>query len=143
MARFGRFRLDALRRELFADGVPVAIGSRAFDVLLVLVEAHGELVTKDELLRRVWSGTIVEENTLQFQISTLRKALGPDRGFIRTIAGRGYRFVAEVIAPDGEDETSSDPAASIGRRRDLGHDLPPPTNLPAPMSDLVGREARL
>ena len=99
MARFGRFRLDALRRELFADGVPVAIGSRAFDVLLVLVEAHGELVTKDELLRRVWPGTIVEENTLQFQISTLRKALGRDRGFIRTIAGRGYRFVAEVIAP--------------------------------------------
>jgi predicted ATPase len=94
-------------------------------------------------LSRVWSGTIVEENTLQFQISTLRKALGLDRGFIRTIAGRGYRFVAEVTGADGEDATSSDPTASIGRRHDLGHDLPPPTNVPAPMSDLVGREARL
>ena len=147
MARFGRFRLDALRRELLADGMPVAVGSRAFDVLLVLVEAHGELVTKDELLRRVWSGTIVEENTLQFQISTLRKALGPDRGFIKTIAGRGYRFVAditEITAPGGADATSSDRgSATFAHRRDLGRNLLPPTNLPAPISDLVGREARL
>ena len=86
---FGRFRLDSLRRELLADGLPVTIGARALDVLIILIEACGELVTKDELLRRVWSGTIVEENTLQFQISTLRKALGPDRNFIKTITGRG------------------------------------------------------
>jgi len=52
-----------------------------------------KLVTKDELLSRVWPETIVEENTLQFQISTIRKVLGKDRDFIKTISGRGYRFV--------------------------------------------------
>jgi DNA-binding winged helix-turn-helix (wHTH) protein len=76
---FGRFRLDAHRRELLADRLAVPIGSRAFDILIALVEAGGRLVTKDELLRSVWSGTVVEEHNLQFQISTLRKALGPER----------------------------------------------------------------
>src|SRR5882757_1633154 len=93
---FGRFRLVLRSRELLADGVPVAIGNRALDVLIALIEACGELVTKDELLTRVWPDTTVEENNLQFQISTLRKALGPDRDFIRTVSGRGYRFVAEL-----------------------------------------------
>ncbi len=63
-------------RELTANGVPVSIGGRALDVLSVLIEARGDLVTKDELLDRVWPTTTVEENNLQFQISTLRKALG-------------------------------------------------------------------
>src|SRR5258705_5683420 len=86
---FGRFRLVLRSRELLADGVPVAIGNRALDVLIALIEACGELVTKDELLTQVWPDTTVEENNLQFQISTLRKALGPDRDFIRTVCGRG------------------------------------------------------
>ncbi len=91
-------------------------------------------------MSRVWSGTIVEENTLQFQISTLRKALGPDRSLIKTISGRGYRFVAEITTPDDADESSSDPgAASIAQRRGPM----PPTNLPAAVSDLVGRETQL
>ncbi|MDB5448225.1 MAG: transcriptional regulator, partial [Phenylobacterium sp.] len=80
---FGRFRLLTRSRELLADGAPVPLGSRAVEVLLVLIEAGGELVTKDELLSRVWPTTTVEENCLQFQISTLRKALGPDRDIIR------------------------------------------------------------
>jgi TolB-like protein/Flp pilus assembly protein TadD len=95
---FGRFRLLPHRRKLCADGVVIELGSRAFDVLLVLAEARGALVTKDELLSRVWPDTVVEENNLVVQISALRKALGEDRDFIRTVSGRGYRFVAEITA---------------------------------------------
>ena len=93
---FGRFRLLPHRRELRADGVAVERGSRAFDILMVLTEARGALVTKDEILSRVWPDTVVEENNLVVQISTLRKALGEDRDFIRTVSGRGYRFVGEI-----------------------------------------------
>src|SRR6476660_3299077 len=93
---FGRFRLLPHRRELRADGVAVELGSRAFDILMVLTEARGALVTKDELLARVWPDTAVEENNLVVQISALRRALGEDRDFIRTVTGRGYRFIAEI-----------------------------------------------
>jgi predicted ATPase/DNA-binding winged helix-turn-helix (wHTH) protein len=138
MVEFGRFRLDAHRRELLADGLPVPIGSRAFDILVALVEAGGALVTKDELLHSVWSGTVVEEHNLQFQISTLRKALGPDRDFIKTISGRGYRFVADIIGPAApEKATSGVGAASSARRPDRF----PPTNLPGPTSELIGLDA--
>jgi len=99
---FGQFCLDLRRRELLADGVHIPVGNRALDVLLVLIEAHGKLVTKDELLSRVWPNTIVEENTLQFQISMLRKALGKDRDFIRTASGRGYRFIAQITIAELE-----------------------------------------
>ena len=113
MVNFGRFRLNAHRRELLADGLPVSIGSRAFDILIALVEAGGRLVTKDELLLSVWSGTVVEEHNLQFQISTLRKALGPDRDFIKTISGRGYRFVADITNHAAPEETSSGLGAGL------------------------------
>src|ERR1700746_530189 len=93
---FGRFRLLPHRRELRADGVAVELGSRAFDVLMVLTEARGALVTKDEILSRVWPDTVVEEKNLGVQIAARRKALGEDRDFIRTASGRGYRFVAEI-----------------------------------------------
>ncbi|MGO9172067.1 MAG: ATP-binding protein [Rhodomicrobium sp.] len=140
IVQFGRFRLDLRSRELLADGVAVAIGSWALDVLIALIEARGELVSKDELMSRVWLGAIVEENTLQFQISAIRKALGKDREFIKTISGRGYRFVAELMAPGGQDETFSSPGAAPAVQPS---DSPPPTNLPAPISELVGRESRL
>jgi DNA-binding winged helix-turn-helix (wHTH) protein len=92
--RFGRFELQPDERRLLATGAPVAVGPRAFDLLVVLVERGGHLVTKDELLERVWPKVIVEENTLQAQISSLRKILGPDA--IATISGRGYRFALEL-----------------------------------------------
>src|SRR6476659_5748298 len=94
--KFGRFQVLPHRREFLAEEVPVALGSRAFDVLMVLIEAGGELVTKDEILSRVWPGMVVEEHSLQFHVSALRKVLGEDRGFIKTISGRGYRFVADT-----------------------------------------------
>src|ERR1700723_1567921 len=138
MVEFGRFRLDAHRRELLADGLAVPIGSRAFDILIALVEAGGRLVTKDELLRSVWSGTVVEEHNLQFQISTLRKALGPDRNFIKTISGRGYTFIADIIDPTAPKEISSGvtPALLAGPPDGL-----PQTNLPGPTSEVVGLDA--
>src|SRR6266404_5841518 len=140
IAQFGRFRVDLHRRELFADGLSLPIGSRALELLVVLIEARGELVTKDELMSRVWPGTVVEENALQAQISTIRKALGEDRNFIRTSARRGYRFVAEITTPAAQDETSCDSGAALAAQF---HDSPRPTNLPASLSALVGREAQL
>jgi DNA-binding winged helix-turn-helix (wHTH) protein len=96
MLEFGRFRILLRRRQLVADGMPIELGTRAFDLLLVLLEADGSLVTKEELMSRVWPGIVVAEENLKVQISLLRKALGEDRDFIRTEFGRGYRFTAAV-----------------------------------------------
>jgi DNA-binding winged helix-turn-helix (wHTH) protein len=95
---FGRFRVLLRRRQLLADGQPIDLGTRAFDLLAVLLEADGLVVTKDEILHRVWPGRIVGENNLHVQISALRKALGPDRDLIRTDSGRGYRLTVPVRA---------------------------------------------
>ena len=88
--RFGHFELQPTERRLLVDGQPVVAGPRAFDLLVVLVERHGHLVTKDELLERVWHKLVVEENNLQVQVSALRKILGQEA--IETIPGCGYRF---------------------------------------------------
>ena len=93
---FGRFRVLLRQRQLVADGVPIELGTRAFGLLLVLLEADGSLVAKDELLSRVWPGIVVAEENLKVQISALRKAFGEDRDFIRTEFGRGYRFTGAV-----------------------------------------------
>jgi DNA-binding winged helix-turn-helix (wHTH) protein len=91
---FGQFRVLLRRRQLVAAGMPIELGTRAFDLLLVLLDADGSLVTKGELLSRVWPGIVVAEDNLKVQISALRKALGEDRDFIRTEIGRGYRFIS-------------------------------------------------
>ncbi|MBV8132062.1 MAG: ABC transporter substrate-binding protein [Alphaproteobacteria bacterium] len=93
---FGRFQMLLRRRQLIADGVPVKLGTRASDLLLVLLKADGSLVTKEELVSCVWPGVYVSEDNLKVQISRLRQALGEDRDFIRTETGRGYRFTAAV-----------------------------------------------
>jgi len=143
--RFGRFRFVPHSRELTADGHPVLIGNRALELLFVLIEARGELVTKDVLLSRVWPTTIVEENNLQFQISSLRKAFGKDRDLVRTVSGRGYRFVAE-IEPEMPGVRLETEKRGISQSGSVGGD-PRPTygssNLPAPASDIVGRESHL
>ncbi len=92
--RFGRFELQPDERRLLAAGAPVRVGPRAFDLLIALIERSGHLVTKDELLERVWPKVVVEENTLQVHISALRKILEPNA--IATVPGRGYRFTPEV-----------------------------------------------
>ena len=99
---FGRYRLQ-LGRGLLTDGVPVAIGTKALDVLATLVEAEGHLVTKDELMDRVWPGAVVEEHNIHVHISALRKALGEDAGWILTVSRLGYRFVGPtaIVRPAG------------------------------------------
>src|SRR5262252_4900777 len=93
---FGRFRIVRHRRELLADGRPVELGGRAFDMLIALIDAGGSVLSKDDLMHQVWPGQIVEESNLPSQISVLRKALGVDRDLIRTVAGRGYQFTGEI-----------------------------------------------
>jgi len=97
---FEKFRFDRRSGGLFdMDGTQVAVGSRALDVLGVLIERAGELVSKDEIMDVVWPGTTVEEANLTVQISALRRVLdnrGSERSTIQTVAGRGYRFVAAI-----------------------------------------------
>jgi predicted ATPase/DNA-binding winged helix-turn-helix (wHTH) protein len=144
---FGRFLLLPHRRELLADGRPVKLGGRAFDVLVALIEARGAVVSKNALMARVWPDRIVEENNLQWQISALRAAFGADRNLIRTVSGRGYQFTAEIETVDGTPEADAGTAIAAAQpelreaRRDGG--IPgelPPTNLPEPISELIGRD---
>jgi TolB-like protein len=102
--RFGQFRFDLGRRELLRDGLPVRLGSRALDILSLLASARGDVVTKDQLLARVWPGQVVEENNLQVQISTLRRALDEDnsgQSHLVTVPGRGYRLIGVIDSPQG------------------------------------------
>lgn len=93
---FGHFRVLLRQRRLLAGGAPVELGARAFNILMVLIEADGALVTKDELQRRVWPDVVVAPDNLKVQIFALRKALGEDRDLVQTEHGRGYRFTATV-----------------------------------------------
>jgi DNA-binding winged helix-turn-helix (wHTH) protein len=97
---FGGFRVLLRRRQLLADGVPVKLGTRAFDLLLALLEADGSLVTKDELMSLVWPGIFVSGQNLKVQVAILRKALGADRDVIHTESGRGYRFIGVLRVND-------------------------------------------
>src|ERR1700676_369587 len=130
----GEWVVDLTRRELLTRGDPVPLGKRAFQVFAVLVESAGKLVTKDELMARVWPGVIVEENTLEVHVSAVRKALGPDRGTLKTSFGRGYR-----LQGDWTIRQENPPAVS---------DVPEPprmptkrflTNVPAAASEVIGR----
>ena len=106
---FGPFRLDPGARTLSSNGKPVAISSRAFDILQLLVELRGRVVTKDEIMDRVWPGMFVDENNLAVQISALRRILTVEDGgqqLIVTISGRGYRFVGPVTEAKAAIEAS-------------------------------------
>jgi DNA-binding winged helix-turn-helix (wHTH) protein len=103
---FGRFRLKIAERLLLREGEPVPLTPKVFDILVTLVEKAGEVVTKDDLMRRVWPNTFVEEGNLTQNISLLRKALGESPGgaqFIETVPRRGYRFVSETTETWGDD----------------------------------------
>src|ERR1700719_1269719 len=93
---FGRFQVRPHRREVLAEGRALDVGGLAFDVLMVLIEASGAVVSKHTLMNRVWPHRIIEDNNLQHQISFLRRAFAADRDLIRTIAGRGYQFTGEI-----------------------------------------------
>ncbi len=99
VVQFGPFRLDGTQLLLWKDGDVVQLAPKATELLLALAEKAGRVVSKDELMERVWPGTFVEEANLSVQISALRKALGRQadgREHIETLARRGYRFIAEV-----------------------------------------------
>jgi signal transduction histidine kinase len=97
---FGRFRLRAAQRLLEKDGVWLKLGSRSLDILIALVERAPEVVSKRELLARVWPGLVVDEGSLRFHIAVLRKVLGDGQSGVRyviNVAGRGYCFAAPVL----------------------------------------------
>ena len=101
---FGPFQLDSGRRELRRGDTPIRLGSRAMGILCALVAARGQVVTKDELMERVWAGVIVEDNAIQVHVSALRKALetrGDPVDYVITVPGRGYRFIGLDSAAPG------------------------------------------
>lgn len=108
---FGTFRLDENERSLLRDGNLVPLTAKAFDVLVLLVQKRGHVVSKQEFMDKVWAGSFVEEANLTQNIFTLRKVMGQGQGrqgIIQTVPGRGYRFSAEVreLAPGTETPTS-------------------------------------
>ena len=128
--RFDRFRLLPDVRALLCDDEPVKLGGRAYDTLLTLVEHHDRAVSKQELMERVWPKLVVEENNLQVQIASLRKALGPSA--ISTIPGRGYRFTMPVVAAEAARSATAEraPEAAAARK----------DNLPQLAGPLYGRD---
>ena len=123
--RAGRFEIHPSSRALHENGAPVELGSRAFDLLVALVESRDRVLSKRELLGMGWPGLVVEENTLQVQISLLRKRLG--QRSIATVPSRGYRFVLPVTV---EGDASGAPAASAAAAA---------LSLPTPRTRFVGR----
>ena len=142
---FGRFSVHVGRRELLSDGAAIELGSRAFDILMLLIEARGELVSKADLMRRVWGNIIVEESTLQSHIWALRNALKEERNRILTVSRRGYRFVGQCQAIEGSEISVQDARDS----RHCDHSSGPVlisrarTNLPSMMSPLIGRSGKV
>jgi predicted ATPase/DNA-binding winged helix-turn-helix (wHTH) protein len=128
-----QWEIDLGQHELRAHGVPVPIGNRTFEIISVLVQSAGKIVSKDDLMGRVW-GAIVEENTIQVHISAIRKALGPDRGMLKTISGRGYRLLGSWTIR--EERASAGPVRFEQVRKSVG---PFQTNLPSRGSALIGR----
>jgi predicted ATPase/DNA-binding winged helix-turn-helix (wHTH) protein/AraC-like DNA-binding protein/tetratricopeptide (TPR) repeat protein len=104
MIKIGRVQVSIERRQLLSDGKVLAIGTRAFDILELLIAAEGKVVRRDEIFRTVWPNAVVEQSNLQVHISALRKAFGNDRNLIETVPGRGYRLLepgAPLAEPPG------------------------------------------
>ena len=133
---FEDFRLDRrgglYRRDDVGAFVPVAIGSRALDILGVLIERAGEVVSKDEMVTAVWPGTVVEDSNLTVQIAALRRVLDNGRSngsCIQTVSGRGYRFAARVT------RCGTDPPPTVGGNgEDRGAGAPPVSRRPTAAS---------
>jgi len=139
---FGSFRLSVAERRLQHDGKPVQIGSRALDILMVLVKSVGEVVEKRELLAKVWPGIVVEESSLRAHVAGLRKVLGDgigDARYIANIPGRGYCFVAPVVCaltvPQHKSQDIS-PDASMPLGNVISIAPLPPT-----LTRMIGRDA--
>jgi predicted ATPase/DNA-binding winged helix-turn-helix (wHTH) protein len=128
---FGPFSLVAGERILTREGAPVELGGRTFDTLIALVSRPNEIVSKRDLLARIWPDVIVEEGSLRFHIASLRKALGDGEGdtrYIATVAGRGYCFVAPISRSSNRGEAPTEGATSFLH-----------ANLPSQLVRMVGR----
>ncbi|MCC8953264.1 helix-turn-helix transcriptional regulator [Bradyrhizobium sp. Pear77] len=129
---FGPFRIFPRARLLERDGAPLSLGSRAFDLLHILVSRAGEVVSKGELIAGAWPGLTVDETNLRFHITQLRRALGESRDgepYIANVTGRGYSFVAPVgrgVSPSKQVQSS---------------ETPPSSHLPPRPLRIIGREA--
>jgi TolB-like protein/DNA-binding winged helix-turn-helix (wHTH) protein len=119
---FGDYRLDAQNRVLRLGEEPIALTPKAFEVLLLLIQHSGQVVTKDELMRTIWPDSFVEESNLTQTIFMLRKALGEtsEQRYILTIQGRGYRFAADVKEVSRDGHVGADPLARPPRTRASG-----------------------
>ncbi len=133
--RFGPFEMHREQRRLYRDGKLLQLGSRAFDILQILVMHAGEVVSHEELISLVWPNIFVAENNLRVNMTALRKALGPDgaasNGMIANVPGRGYSFTAPVVQQTTE---HAPPARS---------DVEGPRPLPRPLGAVFGRDAAL
>ena len=138
--RFGNIEVRPSTRELLIGGQPTAVGARAFDVLLALVERRDRVVTKNELLELVWPNLVVEENNLQVHISSLRKLLGPQA--IKTIPGRGYRFAMSTDEPGSSGSVAAWQPPSAPTSKPFVS-APLLTNLPDLLPALYGREPEI
>jgi TolB-like protein/DNA-binding winged helix-turn-helix (wHTH) protein/Tfp pilus assembly protein PilF len=118
---FGPFTLDAVERTVSREGTPLAMTPKVFETLLYLVRNQGRILSKDELLEKIWPGVFVEEVNLAVNISTLRKLLGDsaqDPRYVTTVSGRGYRFIAEVRV---DPETGKE---AVGSQGEMGRERP-------------------
>ena len=129
---FGPFRLFAAQRLVERAGSPLHLGGRALDILIVLTEQAGKVVSKHELMARVWPGVTVDEGCLRVQLASLRKALGDGEAgarYVATLSGQGYCFVAPITRGDA-------PGPSVAQRP-----MPDqPRHLPARLTRMVGRD---
>jgi predicted ATPase/DNA-binding winged helix-turn-helix (wHTH) protein len=129
---FGPFSLVASERLLTKQGAPVELGARALDILIALLGRPNEVVSKNDLLARVWPDVTVEEGSLRFHIASLRKALGDGKDgarYITTQAGRGYCFVAPISRSSARDNAYAAGAGSFLH-----------ANLPGRLMRMVGRD---
>ena len=132
----GQWQVHLGQRELQLRGVSVPIGARAFEIVEVLVRSANELVTKNDLMDRIWPGAIVGDNTLQVHISAIRKALGPDRAMLKTASGRGYRLVGNWTSRQQASAAQRVAASAMHETR-----APLENDVPVTVVGLIGRDA--
>ena len=122
---FGPFKLSPATRTLEKDGITLTLGDRALDILILLIERPGTVVSHKELISRVWRGLVVSPNSLRVHVTGLRKALGDGEGrdrYIANVVGQGYSFVAPLTRESSPAPEQDEPA------------------LPAELTRMVGRE---
>lgn len=133
----GPWEVDLRHRKLRRSGNEVPLGGRAFEILELLVRSAGKVVTKQEVMRSVWPGATVSENTVHVHVSAIRVALGSDRELLKTVTGRGYRLIGEW------DELHEEVPRQTARAAVGGVRSARVSNLPAAVSELIGRRAAI